>query len=682
MRFIFVCSIFLLASFQTTAQDNWRKHVKIAEEHQRKAEYAEAAEHFRFAWVLKPGKRDLIEKAAKNYDMIKDYGNAAEAWRALINRKKYPLAGFQYALALKQQEKYQEASRAFASFKDFYKEKDVEYWGRRADMEILGCELALRTPRFSEKPKAVIRRPGITVNTETTDFAPLPVSENILYFSSTRGDRARIYRAEESAGAWSSASLPSNFPMITEDHYCNGTLTPDNQRFYFTICKSESSLTTRCEIYVTQRIDNAWASPERLDDYINDPNATTTHPMVVHNGDTEILYFSSNREGGEGGMDIWFATRNVNGSNTDFTLPMNLGDDINTKRDEITPFYALETATLYFSSNGHPSVGGFDIFQSSGSRAQWDRPENMEFPFNSGADDFYYVLKQSRSGGYLVSNRATDDKPTTTDEDIFSFYFPNATKQDLKIRGEAFNKESGQRLRDLTVTLYQENGPGNKVLIDAYFFPEGVYELSLPRDKRYLMEFKSPRHSAYSQIFNPASHQLEDEIVIPVHLRPETQEEPPMLTESSIPPGDETDEPMITESSDPEKEGTTVQEDAESEKETPSESEPTPYTIRGQSPADDYEVITAAPRNEGTYYKVQLIAVVNYNENHSRYKPVKDLGRIDTEYIIDRKLYRVLLADFGTLEEAKEMLEIVKTRGFEGAYLVKYTDGQRMGRVR
>ncbi|MCB0707138.1 MAG: hypothetical protein KDC34_17600 [Saprospiraceae bacterium] len=662
MRLLLLIGICLFTSLSSNAQENWRKHYKIAEDLERKAQYGEAAEHFRFAWVLKPSKRDLIYRAAKNYALIKDYENAAEAYRALAGRKKYPTAGFEYALALKQQGKYEDASRAFSSYKEIYKGKDAETWARRAEMEIIGCELALRLPKYSEKPKAIVSHPGITVNSSATDFAPMPVSENILYFSSTRGSRAEIYRAEETNGTWSSATLPSNFPNIPENHYCNGSLTPDNQRFYFTICKSIESwggLTTRCEIYVTQRVNNNWAIPQRLEDYINDPAATTTHPNVVHNGDTEILYFSSNRAGGQGGMDIWFATRNVNGSETDFTMPVNLGEKINTARDEITPFYTLENATLYFSSNGHPSIGGYDIFGSTGSHTQWERPVNIGYPFNSSADDFYYVLKQSRSGGYLVSNRKAENKPTTTDEDIFSFYFPNVDQATLRLQGEVFDKVTGNTLRDVTISLYQQNGPGDKSLVEAYFFPEGTFELKLPRNSRYLLEINSPGYTSISQVFNPSSHPLEQELILPVHLEPEqkiTSSPPPVTKETptEIPPAIIEDTPPA---------------------------EDVPYSTRGQSPADSLELITAAPRLTGTYYKVQLIAVVHYNEDHERYQPVKELGRLDTEYIVDRKLYRVLLADFDSLAEAKKTLELVKKRGFAGAYIVEYKDGQRMGRI-
>ena len=671
MRYLFIgiLTIFSVSSL-FGQQDNWRKQVKIAEEFEQKAQYNKAAEHFRYAWVLKPNKRDLIYRAGENFSIIKDYYNAAEAYRAVVGRKKFPTAGFKYALALKQQGKYEEASRAFANFIENYRGKDKTEWAKRVEMEILGCELAQSLPQYSENPKAIIQHPGISVNSPATDFAPIPVSETLLYFSSTRSGRAQIYRTEESGNAWTSANLPSNFPSISADHYCNGTLTPDNKRFYFTICRSVESwggLTTRCEIYVTQRQNNEWAAPQRLDDYINDPRATTTHPHVVHNGDTEILYFSSNRSGGEGGMDIWYATRNVNGTDIDFTMPVNLGQEINTDRDEITPFYTLEDAILYFSSNGHPSIGGYDIYKSSGSHNQWDRPENLGYPFNSSADDYYYVMKPSRSGGFLVSNRKTDSKPETTHEDIFTFLLPNAERAQLRILGTVHNLESGELLEEVTISLYEQSSPGTKLLVDNFFFRDGNFELKVPRNARFLLEFNSPGFYPYTQVLNATNYPMQDEFSLPVQL--EREIEAPTVVEPDPETPVETPMPTPTEADTPE------QQEEEEE-------EPVPYTTRGQSPTDNYELITAAPRKDGTYFKVQLIAVVRYSEDHARYQPVKELGRLDTEYIIERELYRVLLADYGSLEEAEEVLALVQQRGFEGAYIVEYQDGERIGRIR
>jgi len=90
----------------------------------------------------------------------------------------------------------------------------------------------------------------------------------------------------------------------------------------------------------------------------------------------------------------------------DFSVPVNLGPGINTPGNEITPFYDYENSTLYFSSDGHVSLGGYDVFKSEGTFGQWGEVENMGFPVSSSADDMYYIRELGSGDVYLVSNRA------------------------------------------------------------------------------------------------------------------------------------------------------------------------------------------------------------------------------------------------------------------------------------
>jgi len=106
------------------------------------------------------------------------------------------------------------------------------------------------------------------------------------------------------------------------------------------------------------------------------------------------------------------------------------------------------------------------------------------------------------------------------------------------------------------------------------------------------------------------------------------------------------------------------------------------YVYTPQAPGENSTIRTSAPRLTGTYYKVQLIAVSNYDPNHRRYRDVKNLGRLDTEFIIDRGLTRVLMGDYMSKEEAFDMLNAVQQNGFSGAFVVRYMDGERQGMLR
>ena len=201
------------------------------------------------------------------------------------------------------------------------------------------------------------------INTLEDEFAPLPYSDDILYFSSTSGNKINMYRSQRQSGVWTPAVIP-DLPKVSLGVVCNGSFSPDNSRFYFTVCNSGKAwkgVKTECDIYVTKKNDNTWSSPQKLHDYIRDNGKTATHPFIIHQGNEEILFFVSDRDGGFGGLDIWFTKRQIKADDIDFTLPKNAGPMVNTMGDEVSPFYNDLKETLYFSSNGHPSIGGYDF---------------------------------------------------------------------------------------------------------------------------------------------------------------------------------------------------------------------------------------------------------------------------------------------------------------------------------
>ena len=114
------------------------------------------------------------------------------------------------------------------------------------------------------------------------------------------------------------------------------------------------------------------------------------------------MFFASDRSAGEGAMDIWYAV--MNGDNT-FDTPINAGKNINSKEDEITPWYVKENQTLYFSSTWHKGLGNFDIFKSEYKDERFSVNENVGYPINSSYNDIYYSINSKKDKAYLSSNR-------------------------------------------------------------------------------------------------------------------------------------------------------------------------------------------------------------------------------------------------------------------------------------
>ncbi|MCB9285611.1 MAG: carboxypeptidase regulatory-like domain-containing protein [Lewinellaceae bacterium] len=631
----FLLLLLLLTPFSSEAQ-NWRKNAKEADDLYSKGLYLEAADLYQAAWAQKPKKTDLAYKAGEAYMLNKSYSNAASAYSQTLDKaKSYPLVGLKYARAQKQAGEYAEASRAFSSFIGTYKGNDLDQMSQIVENEIRGCELGLKIQN-DPSPKGVqVVHLNSNINTPYTEFAPIPYNEEILYFSSTSEGRAQIYRSQYDQGEWGPASLSTSFPEIEKDHFCNGTLTPDNKRFYFTICttaEKKGQFVTRCAIYVTKRQGNTWSLPERLRDYVNLEDATTTQPFVIFNGTTEILYFSSDRPGGYGGLDIWYITRDINSKDFDFTYPVNCGPVVNTSMDEITPYYDLEEAALYFSSTGHISIGGYDVQKASGSRSQWKDVENLGAPFNSSADDYYFIRSPSKRMGFFVSNRSPGQGSATNNEDIFQFFYElgNLSEDYPTVSGYVYDKLTGEVLSDVEVEVAEITEKGDRFQVGKERFADGNYSFSLLNDRTYEI-------TARKDGFKPSTISLQT-------TRPRPSEKgfsnPIFLNNISrpMPPP------------------------------PPREVEKTPPPVETPPPPP----VAFQP----TAYRLQVSAVKNFQPE--RFSALEDIGQIQTEEIPGRGLIRVMVGDFSSLEEARQAQGNATKKGFKGSIIVLYENGERI----
>ncbi|MCB9264058.1 MAG: PD40 domain-containing protein [Lewinellaceae bacterium] len=642
---------------------SWRKLKKEAEQAYQEGQLSEAAEKYEEAWRKKRKKEDLVYQAGELYYQLRDYRKAAEAYRPIKEKNsEFPLVGLKYARCLKQDGQYDRAINEFEAFMESYTGDGKDILEEIIQNEIAGCRLGMDAPAQADRDIEILL-PGDGINSDEDEFSPYPISDNELYYSSAVGGRARIYSSKRVGSNWSKGEPPRNFPVIQSGHFCNGSMAPDGSRMYFTVCSNTGApwndIKTRCEIFVTKRVGAVWSQPERLPDYINMAGVTATHPSVVHQRGQEILFFSSNREGGRGGMDLWYASRDLGADNLDFTFPVNLGPVVNTLGDEITPFYNVENQTLYFASNGHISIGGFDIFSAIGDEVSWSQPDNLGMPANSSADEYFYILNPSRTGGFLTSNRVfAGQKTSTTQEDIFEFAVGGRR---VMVKGNVYDRQSGEPINDVTVSLYQVFDDGRESELITRSFNDGKYSYEIMPNRRFRVEV-----SAYG--YEPGSYRFSSDDANtftygqPIFLEvegaaPTPSPEPTYPGEPVSPtePGQPTGQPAV---------------------ETPAGQ---PYTARGRGPNDNYEYQTSAPRHNGTYYKIQLAAVGTYRAD--RFSDVGTLGRVDTELILARGLTRVLLADFFSLGEARSALQQVKNKGYSSAYIVEYIDGERYSKV-
>ncbi len=676
LRFLLLATCLYFATPGFSQEGTWKKISKSADQLFANGNYEEAANYYLEAYKQKKSKPNFLNQAAICYEKLRLYSKSANLYKELKDHADFPLARLQFARALKQNGEHDEAITIFKSFLVNYKGSDSSKYIKIIKNEIEGCELAM-TGNSNEQGR-MVEHLSENVNTMADEVSPLPFNDDILYFSSTMEGFSKIYRSHYQDGEWTKAIVP-NFPNFKDKHVAHGTFTPDNQRFYFTLCNNTDFdvVDSQCDIYVTIRTDEGWSNPRKLRDYVKLEGTTATHPFVMHDGDTEVLYFSSDRKGGKGGMDIWFMTRHVDSPEYDFTLPKNAGHNINTIGDEITPFYNEEQGELYFSSNGHPSMGGYDVFKSLGSMSKFSKPQNLGKPVNSSADDYYFVENKSQTGSFVSSNRTYGSEKVSTDnDDLFFFSVP---VKEIFARGNVYDKNNNSIITDVQVILYEVKNSGKKRLLQSIIANSGAYQFSLIPERAFEIEVIKGGFQTSGFSFNTFAFDENKEYGKSVYLEKEgmvAKFEEPVFQESSstasVDPVISSSAPVVVETpvvtSTPEPVATTAITT------TVASDLPSTYV---NSYYQGMEVTTSAPKLNGVYFKIQISTAQYFNENDPQFDQVRSIGYFQTENIYEKGWTRILIAEFFSLSEAKQVMDQARENGFPEAFVVKYRNGNR-----
>ena len=241
------------------------------------------------------------------------------------------------------------------------------------------------------------------------------------------------------------------------------SFTQDGNTAYYTKNQEKSKGIYQLEIWESKYINGVWTRGSKL--FFNNANNSYFHPAITADGNR--LYYVSDDSTGSGGTDIYFIDKNEDGS---WKPTQNAGQDINTEGDELFPTYY--NGSLYFSSNGHPGLGGLDIFKVERNNKTGILIKNMGYPINSSKDDLGFSINNNT--GFFSSNRNGSD-------DIYSFDFIQAT---VKLKGSLMvdSKSIGNK----KVYLYQTNPNGNEVLVDSTMLDsEGNYQFNVRPNQNF-----------------------------------------------------------------------------------------------------------------------------------------------------------------------------------------------------
>ncbi|MFH2095746.1 MAG: hypothetical protein ABIJ16_08580 [Bacteroidota bacterium] len=379
----------------------------------------------------------------------------------------------------------------------YYKnaELDRTYSNREVDYyidQIMSAKKLIMHPE-----NLLISNLGEIINSSEPEYVPMITSdESHLYYTARREGSTGgmldpyneyfedIYVSEKKQNGW---SVPKNIgpPVNSETHDACVALSSDG--FRMLIYRTSEDLTGG-DIYETVQTGGKWSEPVRLTSEVNSDEWLET--SACYTPDENTIYFSSNRPGGLGGKDLYRITRMPDGA---WSKAKNLGSVINTQYDDDAPFIHPDGQTMYFSSRGHNSMGGYDIFKCTMMDNGWSAPENMGYPVNTVGDDIYFVMSADGKHGYFSSDRMWGMGST----DLYLVDMSGTEKNYLVLQGTVTTNQPVYQKLPATITVIDNI---TKELVGIYRTNEktGKYTLVLLPRKFYKLFIEADGYHSYT----------------------------------------------------------------------------------------------------------------------------------------------------------------------------------------
>jgi len=435
--------------------------------------YFFAIEHYKNALRFDKKDKEVPFLIAECYRMANEIKNA-DPWYAKALKMGYANESIyiQYGTILRALERYPEAIDQYEAYLRLRPEEPYIKW------LIESCRLA---QTWLEKPARYTVENIKRFNTKNSEFGIAPMKTNAILLSSTRPEAmgTKLYGRlgedfsdlfesyVDGQGKWTKLR-PVPGLINTTGNEGTPSLTTDGNTMYFTRCNVKKGV---CRLFKTTREITGWSEPEPIS--IFGDTVDVGHPSISVNED-KLYFVANNAEGGYGGRDIWFMNRTQDDT---WEEPVNLGSTVNTERDEMFPFIHASDTILFFASDGHPGMGGLDIFRSSGGGSDWEQAQNMRNPINSGADDFGFTANPKLRNGFLVSSRLEG----RGSDDI---YLWNFVPYRLSLKGQVIDDTTRKPLPGAVVRLLLEDSTYYETETDS----QGAYSFKIREDVRYVLE--------------------------------------------------------------------------------------------------------------------------------------------------------------------------------------------------
>jgi OmpA-OmpF porin, OOP family len=466
----------------------------------------------------KASKKDyIIHQVAHCYKLIYDYKTAIHWLKQSADRNAYYEDKFYYGEALMHVKRYNEAMESMEEY--VFSKPMNDSLIKLAQHDMAGCFYALDSHNLHKSIRVRLCDTA-TINKGTASFAPVywGGTSKIIFTSARKGGvltdpekqeseyLCDMYWAEKKESGWDKVHTFGR-PVNTGLHDGAGCMDAD-EIMYFT--RWSDANRTEANIYMARGTQGHFYEAQKLGPVVNVPGYRSQQPYVTFDG--SAMFWSSNRPGGKGGLDIWMCRLDEDG--IPIAPAKNLGEPVNTGGDEVTPFWHMVTSTLFYSSNGHPGLGGLDIIKSAMNPddSTFSIPVNVGRPINSEKDDAYMILDRLQLTGYFASDR--QDCEGGHCYDIYEF---DNEPIEFDLSGVVYDQETGLPIQSALVTMknvHEDEEP-------LYFITDenGAYSTPVKGGADFFMKAQKQKYLASAASLSTAgyteSHHFKQDFELP-----------------------------------------------------------------------------------------------------------------------------------------------------------------------
>ncbi|MCL1938470.1 MAG: OmpA family protein [Candidatus Azobacteroides sp.] len=470
--------------------------LKHAVEREERGEYFEAAQIYRKVYGKTSSKKTYLRGSIAFhmggcYRKINNSSRALSSYTNAIRYKYIDSTAILYQAQMMQKlGRYAEAGKQYRAFLTIVPDYPLALSG------VAACDSA---PEWKKRSSRYVIKKMDRMNSREGEFSPMLYGDGYdqLYFSSSRKEAAGDGKSaitgvknndffvvkQDEKKQW---QKPERIESGVNTEFDEGTssFSSDGSLMYYTYCSEDPEISRTAEIRASSRSGAEWGAGNRQEIF-KDTTVMAAHPAVGADG---YLYFVSDKLGGYGGKDIWRVSIDKIGVSS----PENLGPDINTPGDEMFPYMRIDSV-LYFSSDGHPGMGGLDIFKAVYKRGKW-RIENLKSPINSMGDDFGITFMGTKESGFFSSNR-NDNRGA---DHLYSFDLPGIH---VWVEGWVLDREE-EEIKGASVRIVGKDGSNQRIFARA----DGTYSMEVVPGMEYVMMGSAPGFLNQKQIL-----QIDDE---------------------------------------------------------------------------------------------------------------------------------------------------------------------------